>query len=219
MQVLEAIRHMCEESGQKMADVSRTIGRHRTVISNMLTRGMNPQTDTLIRIADACGYKVVMESQDTNFELEGIHESIRYMCEESEQSISEVSQAIGHRRPYISNLLSRGSVPRVDTLIKIANACGFNVVLEGQGERIALEPTDGSVERRVVKHPGKVMTPQDAIAHMREASGQGTEATPDSTDDDPRISVLMGLSRESGYRLMLDGRGERIELRPPNTND
>ena len=69
MQTLEAIRHMCETSGQKIAEVSRAIGRSRAFLSNMLTRGNNPQTDTLISIAQACGYKVILEGQGERIEL------------------------------------------------------------------------------------------------------------------------------------------------------
>ena len=69
MQTLEAIRHMCEASGQKIAEVSRAIGRSRAFLSNMLTRGNNPQTDTLISIAQACGYKVILEGQGERIEL------------------------------------------------------------------------------------------------------------------------------------------------------
>lgn len=69
MQTLEAIRHMCEASGQKIAEVSKAIGRFRAFLSNMLTRGNNPRMDTLISIADACGYKVVLEGQGERIEL------------------------------------------------------------------------------------------------------------------------------------------------------
>ena len=69
MQTLEAIRHMCEASGQKIAEVSKAIGRTRAFLSNMLTRGNNPRIDTLIEIADACGYKVVLEGQGERIEL------------------------------------------------------------------------------------------------------------------------------------------------------
>lgn len=69
MQTLEAIRHMCETSGQKIAEVSKAIGRSRAFLSNMLTRGNNPRIDTLISIADACGYKVVLEGQGERIEL------------------------------------------------------------------------------------------------------------------------------------------------------
>ena len=70
-------------------------------------------------------------------------EAIRHMCDTSGQKIAEVSKAIGRSRAFLSNMLTRGNNPRIDTLIEIARACGYRVVLEGQGERIELEPTPG----------------------------------------------------------------------------
>ena len=68
-------------------------------------------------------------------------DAIRRMCETSGQGITEVSRAIGRTRAFLSNMLTRGNNPRIDTLINIAQACGYKVVLEGQGERIELAPT------------------------------------------------------------------------------
>ena len=70
MQTLEAIRHMCDTSGQKIAAVSKAIGRSRAFLSNMLTRGNNPRIDTLIEIAGACGYKVELVRDGERIELE-----------------------------------------------------------------------------------------------------------------------------------------------------
>lgn len=70
-------------------------------------------------------------------------EAVRRMCDSSGQRIAEVSKAIGRSRAFLSNMLTRGNNPRIDTLIEIASACGYRVVLEGQGERIELEPTPG----------------------------------------------------------------------------
>ena len=70
MQTHEAIRHMCDTSGQKIAEVSKAIGRSRAFLSNMLTRGNNPRIDTLVSIAQACGYKVVLEGHDEKIVIE-----------------------------------------------------------------------------------------------------------------------------------------------------
>ena len=74
------------------------------------------------------------------------HEAIRHMCESSGQKIAEVSKAIGRSRAFLSNMLTRGNNPRIDTLISIARACGYKVVLEGQGERIELTPSPDDEE-------------------------------------------------------------------------
>ena len=49
------------------------------------------------------------------------------------------SQALGKSRMYLSALISRGSYPRTDTLVQIAQACGYKVELVKDGERIELE--------------------------------------------------------------------------------
>lgn len=41
--------------------------------------------------------------------------------------------------PHLSALVSRGSYPRTDTLVQIAQACGYTVELVRDGERIELE--------------------------------------------------------------------------------
>ena len=49
------------------------------------------------------------------------------------------SQALGKSRMYLSALISRGSYPRTDTLVQIAQACGYRVELVCDVERIELE--------------------------------------------------------------------------------
>ena len=67
-------------------------------------------------------------------------DAIRQMCESSEMGTIEVSEQMGKSRGYLSATLSRGNVPRADTLAQIAQACGYELVLEGRGERIVIEP-------------------------------------------------------------------------------
>lgn len=68
-----------------------------------------------------------------------ITEAIRHMCDESGQGVVGASQALGKSKMYLSALISRGSYPRTDTLVQIAQACGYTVELVRGGERIKLE--------------------------------------------------------------------------------
>ena len=68
-----------------------------------------------------------------------ITEAIRHMCDESGQGVVGASQALGKSKMYLSALISRGSYPRTDTLVQIAQACGYTVELVRAGERIQLE--------------------------------------------------------------------------------
>lgn len=68
-----------------------------------------------------------------------ITEAIKRMCEQSGQGVVGVSQALGKSKMYLSALISRGSYPRTDTLVQIAQACGYRVELVKDEERIELE--------------------------------------------------------------------------------
>lgn len=68
-----------------------------------------------------------------------ITEAIKHMCEQSGKGVVGASQALGKSRMYLSALISRGSYPRTDTLVQIAQACGYKVELVRDGERIELE--------------------------------------------------------------------------------
>ena len=69
-----------------------------------------------------------------------VDEAIRHMCEATGGGTVTVSKAMGKTRSYLSALLSRGTVPKADTLAQIAQACGYELVLEGHDERIVIEP-------------------------------------------------------------------------------
>ena len=75
-------------------------------------------------------------------------EAIKQMCSTSGKGTTQVSRELGKSKAYVSVAINRSNVPRVDTLLKIAAACGYTVVLEGHGERIELdsEMTPGSVK-------------------------------------------------------------------------
>lgn len=58
MKADEAISQMCCIAQMGTVAVSEEIGRNRSHMSNMLSRGSTPQADTLARIAKACGYEL-----------------------------------------------------------------------------------------------------------------------------------------------------------------
>ena len=68
-----------------------------------------------------------------------IADAIRHMCDASGLGPVGASRALGRSPMYLSALLSRGSCPRTDTLVQVARACGYSVVLEREGERVTLE--------------------------------------------------------------------------------
>ena len=54
--------------------------------------------------------------------------------------ITAASKAMGRDQNYIAGMLSRGSVPKADTLARIASVCGYRLVLVGHGEELEIEP-------------------------------------------------------------------------------
>lgn len=67
-----------------------------------------------------------------------VKQAIDKMCEEAGKSQRTVSKEIGRNPSFLSTSMSKGSVPRVDTMAAIARACGFELVLRGHGVEIPL---------------------------------------------------------------------------------
>ena len=70
MRITDAVKHMCEQSGQGVVGVSQALGKSRMYLSALISRGSYPRTDTLVQIAQACGYKVELVRDDERIELE-----------------------------------------------------------------------------------------------------------------------------------------------------
>lgn len=70
MNITEAIKHMCDQSGQGVVGTSKALGKSRMYLSALISRGSYPRTDTLVQIAQACGYKVELVRDDERIELE-----------------------------------------------------------------------------------------------------------------------------------------------------
>ena len=53
----------------------------------------------------------------------------------------ELGRALHKSDRYMSGILSRGSIPKVDTMVSIASTCGYDVVLvpKNGGDSITLE--------------------------------------------------------------------------------
>ena len=70
MKITDAIKHMCEQSGQGVVGASQALGKSRMYLSALISRGSYPRTDTLGQIAQACGYKVELVKDGERIELE-----------------------------------------------------------------------------------------------------------------------------------------------------
>lgn len=71
-----------------------------------------------------------------------VTDAITHMCESSGQGVVSVSQQLGKSKMYLSGMISRHTIPRVDTLSQIAHACGYRIILESDTDRIVIDPTE-----------------------------------------------------------------------------
>ena len=67
-----------------------------------------------------------------------VKQAIDKMCAEAGKSQRTVSKEIGRNPSFLSTSMSKGSIPRVDTMAAIARSCGFELVLHGHGVTIEL---------------------------------------------------------------------------------
>lgn len=60
----------------------------------------------------------------------------------SGKSKLQVARDMGKSDYYVTALVGRGSVPKLDTAAELAHACGYTLYLEGHGERIEIDGRD-----------------------------------------------------------------------------
>ena len=98
-----------------------------------------------------------------------IHSAIHYMAAASHKTYAQISRELGRARNFLSVLFRDGATPRLDLMAKIANACGYVLLLVGHGEALEVvpEPCEGSpctVEKRynVAETPAGLVLGTDA---------------------------------------------------------
>ena len=69
MNANDAALEMISDSGIPMPTLSRTMGRDRTFLITTVGRGNIPRADTLSKIADACGYDLVLRRRIDEYEI------------------------------------------------------------------------------------------------------------------------------------------------------
>lgn len=64
MEAWKAVRGMMGASGIGPSDLSRRLGHSRSYITASIAQSGTPRLDTFARIARACGYRLVLETED-----------------------------------------------------------------------------------------------------------------------------------------------------------
>ena len=116
--------------------------------SNAGVSGETPRNATGIEVAEA-----------------SLQRALRHMFALVGMTYAQVSRAINRNARYIPNMLNNAVTPRADTMSKIANACGYKLVLVGHGEGLEIVPehfVDSYADSTVkVRRLWKVETIQD----------------------------------------------------------
>ena len=65
--------------------------------------------------------------------------AVTHVVAQSGKTAKDVSLEMGLTSNFITNTKARKSAPRLDTFARIAEVCGYEVVLRGHGEEITIE--------------------------------------------------------------------------------
>lgn len=84
------------------------------------------------------------EGQDAESQI-GFDSLVHHMLYESGKSGIQLARELGRSDNFIWSTLRNNSMPRVDLLIRIANACGYEILLRGRGEEYVLTVDDGEI--------------------------------------------------------------------------
>lgn len=84
------------------------------------------------------------EGRDAESQI-GFDSLVHHMLFESGKSGIQLSRELNRSDNFIWSTLRNNSMPRVDLLIKIANACGYEILLHGRGEEYTLRVDDGEL--------------------------------------------------------------------------
>lgn len=69
MDVLDAIEQMLTKAGKSKAGLAESLGRSRQSIYNMFRDRADVKVDTLARMAEYLGYKLILKSKDDTIEI------------------------------------------------------------------------------------------------------------------------------------------------------
>lgn len=67
--------------------------------------------------------------------------AIRHMVAISHKTYAQVSRELGRARNFLNVMFRDATTPRLDLMAKIANACGYDLVLLGHGEGLEVTAT------------------------------------------------------------------------------
>jgi len=145
--------------------------------------------------------------------------AIKRMVDNNGISRMEASRRMGRNRCYIGNMLARKSMPSTSIFALIANTLGYDVVVEGHGDRFTISPTD--------KDEGDALFANNAFRRMSEHSGVSQRKASAAIGRDknrlsskiaagnvPSISLFAMLADAFGYKVYVTNGEKRICIQP-----
>jgi len=100
------------------------------------------------------GSAIEESTRDGYVELDNL---IRYLVERSGKSASRVSREIGRTSGYLGSVIHRRTIPSAGVLADIAAACGYALVLVGEGEALTVQPVNVSLANDAAPYLGDVI--------------------------------------------------------------
>lgn len=121
-------------------------------------------------------------------------ELIRHMLATSGKSAAQVSREMGNASNYLSVILSDGRTPRTDLFVKIANACGYHVTVQGWGDLESWELYNDNGNLAVEKEYG--IEDMDEISQMQADAREAMKSLGKQELIDSLIDYLQSLKEQ-----------------------
>ena len=146
----EAIRQMHEASKVSYSDASRHMGRSPQYLTALLQSSGNTKLDVYVAIASSFGFRLVVCREDFTCTIKqdakdlsepddvAALDAIRYITDSCPLSNETLSDRLAMPSSYLISMISNKTMPRIDTFISIAVACGNEVMACGHGTDIYL---------------------------------------------------------------------------------
>ena len=162
MKFSDAVERMRGASGITYSEASTKMGRAPQYISVMRQKSSSPRLETCIEVARAFGFRLIVRSGEHFFVVREDDEHVkkenevpaedivRRIVDACPQSNYSISKRMNKPTTYVASLLNRGGIPSISTLVALAEACDFEVILRGYGRRLYLSKRlhDGSEASR-----------------------------------------------------------------------
>lgn len=229
MDEFEAIKMMCERTGLGYEQVSNLAGFDEWYVEQALREGTGLRLDSFLRVADACGYRLMVKHGNTVFAVKPDMKrcskdsdttaslAVDRVFQYSEHSPYEVSRKLGKPSGFVSYLISNHSIPMVASFVSIANTAGCQLNIRKfhesyvLGEPIDAQRCDTRPEAEKNDDVRVVLRRASKMPRKAKASGAAKRSTSSIREEEPEQSVGLLISeafKTYSRRLNEQGRND-----------